>query len=72
MSFISFNERPNPGKLTKIWDVVNASNQSNLGIIAYYPAWRKYVFQPQGETIFDAVCLTDVLSFIQLNKDARQ
>lgn len=30
----------------------------SLGRIEWYGPWRRYVFKPQTETLFDATCLT--------------
>ena len=35
-----------------------------LGKIKWYGAWRRYVFFPNTETIFDAGCLSDIATFI--------
>jgi len=72
MSYIMFNERPNPGKLTKIWDIYS-TNGSYLGVIAYHPQWRKYVFSSPGpDVICDSSCLIEIANFMTQNKDTRQ
>ncbi len=71
MTYLKFEEQPNHGKLTKIWNVNSASDGSFLGTITYKNTWRKYVFGSTG-AIFDASCLSEILSFLIANKDARQ
>jgi hypothetical protein len=31
-----------------------------LGFVEYYPQWKKHVFEPYSNTIFDTICLTDI------------
>lgn len=72
MSYLTFTERNNPGRLTKIWDVYGTNN-SYLGIIAYHPQWRKYVYSSPGpDVICDSGCLIEIANFMITNKDARQ
>lgn len=35
-----------------------------LGGIRWRPAWRRYCFLPEGETVFSSGCLDDISSFI--------
>jgi hypothetical protein len=75
MSYLSFVEQPNPGKLTKVWHIysaVQAGPQPHpLGVIHYRPGWRKYVFWP-GDAVFDVGCLTEIVNFLTQHKDDRQ
>lgn len=48
---------------TKIFRVVNI--QANiLGYIRWYGGWRKYVFYPNEETLFDNNCLEEIRKFL--------
>jgi hypothetical protein len=72
VNYLTFKERPNPGKLTLIWDVYSV-NGPYIGIIAYHPHWRKYVFSSPGpDVICDSDCLIEIANFMIKNKDARQ
>ena len=62
--YLIFTEIPNPKKKTKRYIVKNKNNQL-LGQIIFLSAWRRYTFVPQPDTVFDSVCLTDILNFLQ-------
>lgn len=58
--YIRFNEVNNPGKRTRIFEVINISNDYVLGIIRWYTAWRQYVFIPEDSTVYSLGCLEDI------------
>jgi len=62
--YLVFDKRTIQGRKTPIFDVSNKSGIL-LGSIRFYPAWRKYVFEPVGDTVFDAGCLNEIISFMQ-------
>lgn len=72
MTFLKFIETPNPGKVTKVWDVNSAINGIFLGRVGYMPTWRKYTFAPVANTIFDSKCLQEITEFLIIHKDDRQ
>lgn len=61
--YLTFEKQIIEGRKTPIYVVVNKSGDS-LGIIYFYPAWRKYVFSSYPEMIYDSSCLTDIINFI--------
>ena len=64
MSHLQFIARPmNKGRKTEIFDVLSLQNGTNLGVIGFYAHWRKFIFQPQADTIFDAHCLDEISEF---------
>jgi len=62
--YISFVEQTNPGKLTKIFYVMTKDGSTLLGMVKWETGWRKYVWYPQGDTLFDAGCLDDIRKFL--------
>lgn len=61
-----FKEVPIPIPMkTKVWSVWNASTSVALGRIGWYPHWRRYVFNPASDTLYDASCLKEVVEFIE-------
>lgn len=41
-------------------------DQDFLGAIEFYPPWRQYVLRPwDGNTVWSADCLRDVIDFIE-------
>lgn len=69
---LKFNETPNPGKKTKLWDVYSAFSGDYLGRVGFLPQWRKYVFAPHSSTMFDISCLLEITTFLEMHKDDRQ
>lgn len=61
--YLTFEKQIIEGRKTPIYIVVNKSGDS-LGIIYFYPAWRKYVFSSYPKMIYDSGCLTDIINFI--------
>lgn len=59
------------GKKTRRWTVLSKRDQVVLGHIVYYPHWRKYVFAPIDQTLFDHKCLADIQQFLIDHKDDR-
>jgi hypothetical protein len=50
---------------TKQWIVQNRENQTVLGHITWFGRWRKYVFEPDEDMVFEETCLRDIAQFIQ-------
>jgi hypothetical protein len=64
MSYLSFQEIPNPTRKTKRWGILNQDG-SQLGTVVFSVAWRKYIFLPYVDTQFDAGCLDEVSNFLK-------
>lgn len=47
---------------TPIINVLNKSDEK-LGVIKFYPAWRKFIFE-SSECIYDSSCLTDLIEVL--------
>lgn len=54
-----------PKRKTPIIFVYNKLNEE-LGQIRFYPQWRKFVFYPKADTLFDSNCLEDIIFTINL------
>ena len=54
-----------PKRKTPIVFVCNKSSDE-LGQIRFYPQWRKFVFYPKENTLFDSSCLDDIKSNLDL------
>lgn len=57
---------------TKIWDVVSNHTGEVIGHIKWHGAWRKYVFFPDPNTLWDVSCLSDILEFIKRQMELRK
>ena len=56
-----------PGCLTATWHIMAgkpAENGAMLGHVAWYGAWRRYCFFPNGATVFEEVCLREIAEFL--------
>jgi hypothetical protein len=63
MSYLNFVPGLNsPSGLTKTWNVVSVT--THLGKVSWYAPWRKYCFTPEGNTVFDAMCLHEIAAFL--------
>jgi hypothetical protein len=71
-SWIKFEDcgQSKSGK-TRIWRVmpIGASDVSKpgalLGHVSWYSGWRKYVFAPNVNTVFEQDCLRDLADFCE-------
>ncbi len=72
MSFLFFELFHPKGRKTPIWYVLNSANRAKLGEIKWYPGWRRFVFHPEGLTIFDVACLNEISRFIAVQMAARK
>lgn len=50
---------------TKTWKVQNRENLTILGTISWFGRWRKYVFAPDADMVFEETCMRDIAQFIQ-------
>lgn len=71
-TYLSFQEASQPEKKTRRWIIFNRQTNGCLGEIAYFPHWRKYVFQAHNDPIFDINCLTEVTDFLAAHRNDRQ
>ena len=59
------DERPSPSGKTKGWHVRTKDGRTLLGYVFWHAPWRKYVFAPAADTIFEQDCLRDIADFVQ-------
>lgn len=50
---------------TKAFNVRGRTSQVYLGLIKFRPQWRKYVFEPEANTVYDHKCLVEIASFCE-------
>ena len=71
--YFSVNPLPKkPGRKTQEYAIVNKSQGVRLAVIKWYGAWRQYCIFFEGETIWNAGCLTDIQAFLKLLKEERR
>ena len=68
--FISFNDHgvSASGK-TRIWTVTSTGDGAYLGRVSWWGAWRRYVFLPSADTVYDPNCLKAIADFCQTKTD---
>jgi hypothetical protein len=49
---------------TKYWIVYSKDENTALGVIRWYGAWRCYAFFPEPSTLFEKNCLWDIADFV--------
>lgn len=65
-TYLEFHESPWPlefKRKTRRFEVLSKSG-AGLGIVFYQNTWRKYVFEPFGEAIYDSKCLDEISAFL--------
>lgn len=56
---------------TEVYGILNLQN-TQVGIVKWYPAWRRYVFLPGSDMIFDSSCLSEITTFINRLMEERK
>ena len=61
LKFKLIEEKPK----TDVYEVCSKMTGLRLGMIKWFGRWRQYSFFPENETVFNGVCLDDIISFIK-------
>lgn len=71
--FLQFIELPQDmRKETKVWVVKSAQGDRTLGQVRWHAPWRRYTFQPLGNTVFDWECLQHIGVFLVKETNAQK
>jgi hypothetical protein len=62
IDFVALGHLPT-GKMPR-FRVVTVEGKEGLGDIKWYGAWWCYVFEPDGQTIYEKKCLRDIAQFL--------
>lgn len=71
LTYVTFEEVPNPGRKTRVWDVMSLRG-AFLGQIRWYARWRQYTFRPCATSTFSSGCLHDIEAFIEQEMTSRK
>jgi hypothetical protein len=52
------------GKKTSVYEVYS-NYDDHLGTIKWYSPWRKYVFAPSTDTLYEETCMREISQFIE-------
>jgi len=47
------------------YGVYSLKTQDILGMIEYYPPWRRFVFSADEGAVFDSVCMDNIADFLK-------
>jgi hypothetical protein len=66
-TWVTFEEHPVPATWkTKAWLVLGSGNERDvIGDVRWNAHWRQYVFQPNGNTIYNPDCLEQIATFVR-------
>ena len=53
-----------PTGKTKYFCVMTQGDDAVIGVIKWFGPWRKYIFEPVEETVFEQDCLRDIAGFL--------
>ena len=62
--YIRFVRIPAVGRKVHLFTVQNIRHGEQLGSVWWSRAWRQYVFEPFGRTVYNAGCLADIQDFL--------
>lgn len=57
---------------TNIYEVYAKGDNFLLGRIAWFSRWRKYVFEPYENTIYEETCMREISQFIEEETKAQK
>ncbi len=69
---LSFRPLPTLSDEPQRYEVQHARYHQGMGLIAYYPAWRRYVFTPTVRALYDPARLREVAEFIEGLEEGRR
>lgn len=61
MRFVNINKATNGN----YYIVETKKDEDGLGTISFYNIWKKWVFEPEGDTMYDSVCMFEIAEFMK-------
>jgi len=61
-----------PGRKTRVYEVVNLSSNCLIGTISWYASWRQFVLTPVHNSVWSKGCLADIQDAIAKAEKERQ
>lgn len=55
-----------------IWSCRNNRSNEELGIVEWYPLWKRYCYFPKRQAVYSAGCLDDISDFIKREMEERK
>lgn len=50
---------------TRVWKVRVKDGVGIIGMVEWYAPWRRYVFAPSDQTVYEQDCLRDIAAFVE-------
>ena len=63
-TYINFRKIEDKPK-TSVWSCRNNNSGTELGVIKWYPRWRRYCYCPIVQAVYSKGCLENISHFIQ-------
>jgi len=57
---------------TKVWSCRNNNSGTELGIVKWHSAWRRYCYFPTVQAVYSQGCLDDMSAFIGAAMEERE
>lgn len=51
--------------------VLSKKDDSRLGTLTFHVGWKKWIFESDAETCYDAECLKDIISWLKDIKEGK-
>lgn len=61
--YIILTSIPDKKRKTNIWHI-ESKYGGFLGMVKWFPRWRKYAFFPETNCVFEEICMKDISDFI--------
>lgn len=61
--FVNFRLPPQMKRRTKLWHVESIRGGNLFGYVCWAPTLKRYVFEPEDQTVYDANMLWDIADF---------
>lgn len=64
--WLRFEQLPRLGKTNRfrvLTGELTGDQRTELGLVSWHGAWRRYAFSPAPGTLYEAVCLRDIANF---------
>jgi hypothetical protein len=64
--WVAFVTQPHGARKTCVWTVETIDGGAHLGVVKFYPQWRRYAFFPAIQTVYESDCLRNIADFCEM------
>jgi len=58
-------------KVATKYVVLSKKDNERLGVISFHVSWKKWIFEPDDNTFYDAECLKDIVAWLNNIKEGK-